>query len=77
LKTRNVHFGKILAWYSKEEGRIKKFVIDADDSDGTSEDCAEAILHSLERFFRDTATIKAILNGQTTDLAGGGTGFSP
>jgi hypothetical protein len=76
LKTQNAHFVKILAWYSKEEGRIKTFVIDADDSDGTSEDCAETILHSLERFFGDAETIKAILNGQNTDSGGGGTGVS-
>jgi hypothetical protein len=52
------------------------FVIDADDSDGTSEDCTEAVLHSLERFFGDTETIKAILSGQTTDSGGGVTGTS-
>ena len=42
--------------------------IDADGSGNTSEECAEAILNSFEKF---EGSIK-VLSGQTTDSGGGG-----
>jgi hypothetical protein len=75
LKTANAHFVKLIAWCNIEEGRIKIFDLDADDSDGTSEQCAEVLKHSIFSFFgpNDEGYVSARLNGQTTDSGGGGT----
>jgi hypothetical protein len=76
LKTANAHFVKILAWYSRKEGRVKSFMLDSEDSDGHSNECADAIRHSLSKFFGDNEKIIAVLNGQATDSGGGGVGKS-
>ena len=72
LKVANAHFVKILAWYSRKEGRVKTFMLDSEDSDGHSNECADAIRHSLSKFFGGKESIVAVLNGQTTDSSGGG-----
>ena len=76
LKTANAHFVKILAWYSRKEGRVKSFMLDSEDSDGHSNECADVIRHSLSKFFGDKEKIVAVLNGQATDSGGGGVGKS-
>ena len=45
------HFVKMLSWWSKEEQRIKLFMLDTDDSYGSSSDCADAVQFSLGIFF--------------------------
>jgi hypothetical protein len=42
---------KLIAWCNIEEGRVKIFDLYADDSDGTSEQCAEGLKHSIFSFF--------------------------
>jgi hypothetical protein len=76
LKVANAHFVKILAWYSRKERRVKTFMLDSEDSDGHSNECADAIRHSLSKFFGGDDTIIAVLNGQMTDSGGGGVGKS-
>ncbi len=76
LKTANAHFVKILAWYSRKEGRVKSFMLDSEDSDGHSKECVHAIQHSLSKCFGDKENIVAVLNGQATDSGGGGVGKS-
>jgi hypothetical protein len=68
----NARFVKILAWYSQKEKRIKTFMIDTEDSDGKSTDCAQAVQHSLRNFFGREASTAGMLKGQTTDSGGGG-----
>jgi hypothetical protein len=80
LKTSNAHFVKILAWYSKKEQRVKMFLLDCNDTDGTSDECVTAIKHALKKFFGgDTNTddlVVSVLNRQMTDIGGDGTGKS-
>jgi hypothetical protein len=76
LKTANAHFVKILAWYSKKERRVKMFCLDTEDTDGHSNECADAIKHSLLNFFGSEDSISAVLYGQMTDSGGGGVGKS-
>ena len=56
---------KILAWYSRKAGRVKTFMLDSEDLDGHSNECADAIHHSLLKFFCGNESIVAVLNGQT------------
>jgi len=60
------HFIKYLAWFDFEQMQVKKQLLDMDASDGTSEDCAYAIKHSLLKL----GDIQ--LSGQATDSGGGG-----
>jgi hypothetical protein len=76
LKTANAHFVKIICWYSLRDKRIKTFNLDTTDSDGSSLDCALAVLHSLARLFGGIDRVIAIIFGQATDSGGGGTGYS-
>lgn len=64
------HFVKILAWYSREESTVKTSTLDIDASGGSSEDCSEAISHSLKKI----GPVK--LQGQCMGSVGGGTGKS-
>ena len=72
LKVANAHSVKILAWYSRKAGRVKTFMLDSEDLDGHSNECADAIRHSLSKLFCGNESIVAVLNGQTTDSSGGG-----
>jgi hypothetical protein len=76
LKTANAHFVKILAWYSSKEQRVKMFLLDTEDTDGHSNECADAIKHSLLKIFGSEDKIIAVLYGQMTDSGGGGVGRS-
>ena len=76
LKTANAHFVKILAWYSKKERHVKMFCLDTEDTDVHSNECADAIKHSLLNFFGSEDSISAVLYGQMTDSGGGGVGKS-
>jgi hypothetical protein len=67
LKVANAHSVKILAWYSRKAGRVKTFMLDSEDLDGHSNECADAIHHSLLKFFCGNESIVAVLNGQTMD----------
>ena len=61
------HFVKHLCWFDFSTMRVHKQMLDMDASDGTSEDCALAIKHSLFKLGGDI-----LLNGQCTDSGGGG-----
>lgn len=58
------HFVKILSWF--DDGRVRKQCLDIDSSEGTTEQCANAIRASLKK----VSLLK--LQGQTTDSGGGG-----
>jgi hypothetical protein len=64
------HFVKILSWWDKTEKQVQTFVLNIDASEGTSEGCAEAIQHSMQKVNKSTITLP--LKGQTTDSGGGG-----
>jgi hypothetical protein len=51
-------------------------MLDTEDSNGHSNECADTIRHSLSKFFGGEETIVAVLNGQTTDSGGEGMGKS-
>jgi hypothetical protein len=51
-------------------------MLDSEDSDGHSNECANVIHHSLSKFFGGEEMIIAVLNGQMTDSRYGGVGKS-
>ena len=77
-KTSNSHFVKLLCWWCKADKTVKTFNLDANDTDGTSEKCAKAIRHALQKMFGtgDEGNVSKVLYGQATDSGGGGTGYS-
>jgi hypothetical protein len=60
------HFVKILSWYDAKTKSVVKQLLDIDASEGTTEDCGDAIAASLKK----VGNIK--LQGQSTDSGGGG-----
>jgi hypothetical protein len=50
--------------------------MDSEDSDGRSTDCATVVLYSLQKFFGVIVVTTGIIQGQTTDSGGGGSGKS-
>jgi hypothetical protein len=64
------HFVKVLPWWDKTEKKVQTFVLNINASEGTSEECAEAIQHSMKIVNKSTITLP--LKGQTTDSGGGG-----
>jgi len=60
------HFVKCLCWFDFNQMKVIKQMTDMDASDGTSEDCAIAIKHSLLKLG------ELLLAGQATDSGGGG-----
>ena len=61
------HLVKYLSWFDFDNMVVKKRSLDLDGSDGTSEDCAAAIKHTLLKLGHEQQ-----LSGQTTDSGGGG-----
>jgi len=61
------HFVKILSWYDSKKKSVLKQILDIDASEGSSVDCADAVIFSLKKLGHG---IK--LQGQTTDSGGGG-----
>jgi hypothetical protein len=60
------HFVKILSWLDSSSSRVLKQCLDIDGSEGTTDQCANAIRASLLK----VSVTK--LSGQTTDSGGGG-----
>jgi hypothetical protein len=76
-KTTNSHFVELLCWWCDAENTVNTFNLDANDTDGTSEKCAKAIRHALQKMFgRGKENVSQVLYGQATDSGGGGMGVS-
>ena len=60
------HFVKHLCWFDFDQMKVVKQLTDMDASDGTSEDCAHAVEHSILKLG------DLLLSGQATDSGGGG-----
>jgi hypothetical protein len=60
------HFVKILSWYDRKSFSVTKQLLDIDASEGTTDDCGDAIAASLKKI----GSVQ--LQGQTTDSGGGG-----
>lgn len=61
------HFVKILSWYDGKKKAVVKQILDIDASEGSTENCADAIEFSMKKL---GGNVK--LQGQTTDSGGGG-----
>ena len=62
------HFVKIISYYDRDLTKVNKFVLDIDGSEGTTQDCANAVRASMKGKLHADAR----LSGQTTDSGGGG-----
>jgi hypothetical protein len=62
------HFPKVISWWSTTDKKVCSACIDADGSGGTSDECAQAIWHSIKKF----RGAIPFFYGQTTDSGGGG-----
>ena len=70
------HFVKYITYWCRKRNRVKKVLLDCDASAGTSEACAEAVSHSMNKIDPLPPKKKRKLYGQCTDAGGGGTGES-
>jgi hypothetical protein len=64
------HSVKILLRRNKTEKKVQTFVLDIDASEGTLEECAEAIKNLIKKIKNIITTLP--LKGQTIDSGGGG-----
>lgn len=67
------HFVKILSYVLPKTNTVKKFILDVDESGGTSKDCARSIAFSVSKL---KLAPDFALHGSATDSGGGGVGVS-
>ena len=65
------HFVKYISFWSDREKKIRFELLDLDASEGTTEECADAIAKSLRKV-NGGPNGCFLLHGQTTDSGGGG-----
>ena len=70
-KKGNKNLAKYICWYDKRKDAVTIFLVDVNCSDESTDEVADATVHSLKRLFPDGENIR--LHGQCTDSGGGGT----
>ena len=70
-KKGNKNLAKFICWYDVQEKQIKKFLLDVDCIDESTEEIMDTIMYFLKRTF--PPGVEIILRGQCTDSAGVGT----
>ena len=70
-KKGNKNLAKYICWYDKKKDAVTIFLVDVNCSDESTDEVADATIHSLRRLFSDGENIR--LHGQCTDSGGGGT----
>ena len=53
---------KRLAWWSKEENKVKTILLDVDKSGGLSKECALSIFHSLTKSWERKDLLQKLLD---------------
>ena len=69
-------FIKKPAHYNFTKKKVVTFLLDCDQSDGSSKDCALNVEYSMKKFKAGLDDDRLLLYGCTTDSGGGGTGIS-